>query len=197
MASEREVFLKDVRLSFPDLWKATKVNPSSSTEVEKYRATFLVEKDSAHGKAMLAAAKAAGKEKWGAKFEDASFRKSLEMRFLKDGDDKARWSGFEGMDFVPASNPKRVPVFGRDRAVLVESDGKPYAGCYVNARVEVWAQDNAFGKALNVSLLGVQFRRDGDSFGGGGRVAGADEFDDLEDEGVEPAAASIEDDPLG
>jgi hypothetical protein len=59
---------------------------------------------------------------------------------------------------------------------LSVGSGKPYAGCYVNASVEVWVQDNQWGKRVNCTLRGVQFLRDGDAFGGGA-PASADEFD--------------------
>jgi hypothetical protein len=55
------------------------------------------------------------------------------------------------------------------------SSGKPYSGCYVNAVIELWAQDNKFGKRINASLMGVQFLRDGQRLSGGG-VASADDF---------------------
>ena len=48
----------------------------------------------------------------------------------------------------------------------------------VNATVNVWAQDNKYGKRVNAQLLGVQFYADGDSFGGGA-VGSVDDFDDL------------------
>jgi hypothetical protein len=70
-------------------------------------------------------------------------------------------------------------VVDRDRTPLTASDGKPYAGCFVNAVVELWAQDNQYGKRINASLGGVQFAADGDAFGGGGVRTEADDFDDL------------------
>ena len=44
--------------------------------------------------------------------------------------------------------------------------------------IDIWAQDNNFGKRVNASLGGVQFLRDGDAFAGGG-VAAPDDFDDI------------------
>lgn len=44
--------------------------------------------------------------------------------------------------------------------------------------IDVWAQDNNFGKRINASLGGVQFLRDGDAFAGGG-VASEEDFDDI------------------
>ena len=65
-----------------------------------------------------------------------------------------------------------------NKSPLTEQHGKPYSGCYVNAFVEFWTQDNNYGKRVNATLLGVQFYRDGESFSGGG-VADTDDFDDL------------------
>ncbi|WP_244126983.1 ssDNA-binding protein, partial [Xylella fastidiosa] len=65
-----------------------------------------------------------------------------------------------------------------DRTPLAAQDGRPYAGCYVNANIELWAQDNNYGKRINASLGGVQFLRDGEAFAGGG-VASVEDFEDL------------------
>ena len=72
----------------------------------------------------------------------------------------------------------RPLVIDKDKSPLTEQDGKPYAGCFVNASVELWAQDNNYGKRINASLRGVQFFKDGDAFAGGG-AASEDEFDDI------------------
>ena len=36
----------------------------------------------------------------------------------------------------------------RDRSPLTEKDSKPYAGCYVNAKLQLWTQDNQHGKGI-------------------------------------------------
>lgn len=178
------VMLKKVRLAFPQLW-----TPQAFTEGQtpKYQGTFLIDPTTQDSlvKAMHAAAKQAGTAKWGGKFNDPNFRKSLKIRYLVDGDEKSQYAGFAGMLYATANNAKRQPVIDRDKTPLSESDGRPYGGCYVNAQVEVWAQDNKYGKAINNSLLTVQFVADGESFGGG-RVGNTDDFEDLEDD--EPAS---------
>ena len=88
----------------------------------------------------------------------------------------------EGVFFFNASNTKRPTLVDRDRAPLIEDDGKPYAGCYVNAIVKPWAQDNQYGKRINFSLEGIQFVRDGEAFGGGG--ATTEDFDVIADESM-------------
>jgi hypothetical protein len=48
----------------------------------------------------------------------------------------------------------------------------------VVAIVELWAQDNSWGKRINATLKGVQFYQDGEAFAGG-VSASADDFEDL------------------
>jgi len=102
--------------------------------------------------------------------------------FIKDGDD-VEYDGCAGMWMVKASNGKRPTVINRDKSPITEEDEVMYAGCYVNAIIEPWFQNNDFGKRVNANLLGVQFVKDGEPLGDGGTKVGADDFDDLgEDE---------------
>ena len=55
------------------------------------------------------------------------------------------------------------------------------------AKVEIWAQNNKYGKGIRAELRGVQFYRDGDAFTAGG-VAKADEFEDLSVDGDDDLA---------
>lgn len=106
---------------------------------------------------------------------------------LHNGDSKANYDGFAGNMFVSARSPSRPLIIAQDRSILVEADGKPYSGCFVNAQIALWAQDNGFGKRVNAQLRGVQFLSDGDAFGGGA-VAQADEFDVIEGGDADGAA---------
>ena len=85
---------------------------------------------------------------------------------------------------IKASSTKRPMVIGTDRAPLTEDDGKPYAGCYVNAIVELWGQKNQYGERVNANLLAVQFAKDGDPFGDG-VSASVDDFDEIVIEDVD------------
>jgi hypothetical protein len=69
-------------------------------------------------------------------------------------------------------------VIDVNKSPLTEEDGKPYAGCFVNASIELWVQDNNYGKRINATLAGVQFYRDGEHFGGGS-IADTDDFEDM------------------
>ncbi len=53
---------------------------------------------------------------------------------------------------------------------LTGKEGIIYAGCYVNAKVEMWAQGGTYS-GMRCGLLGVQFDAAGDSFGGASRVS--------------------------
>lgn len=53
---------------------------------------------------------------------------------------------------------------------------KIYMGAYVNASIELWAQDNGFGKRVNAQIRGLQFLRDGDVISGGASAARGDDF---------------------
>ncbi len=95
-----------------------------------------------------------------------------------DGNCKS-YDGYEDNFVLSASRGQdkgRPVVIDADKTPLSEKDGKPYAGCYVNATVEVWAQDNKFGKGIRATLRGVQFVKDGDAFSAGTPVD-ENEFD--------------------
>ena len=171
-----KIRLNNVRLAFPTLWEAKTVNGEGKPA---FSATFLLDPADPQVLAVNKAIDQVGAEKWGAKAaaQLQALRKA-DKTCLHDGDMKATYDGFPGMLFISARNPARPLVIGPDKAPLTEADGKPYAGCYVNASVELWAQDNAFGKRVNATLMGVQFARDGDAFAGGG-VASQDDFEDV------------------
>ncbi len=84
--------------------------------------------------------------------------------------------------FISSSSVSAPGVFDKDRTELTQKDGRPYAGCYVNAALDIWAQDNQFGKRINATLKGVQFAADGDAFVGSA-PATAEDFDDISDTG--------------
>ena len=172
-----KVKLANVRLAFPALFEAKTVNGEGAPA---YGASFLIEPtDKANIAAINNAVDAVAAEKWGAKAAShlVLMRKTDKVA-LHDGDLKAQYAGFAGMMFVSSRSAARPLVLDKDKSPLTAQDGKPYGGCYVNATVELWAQDNKYGKRVNAQLLGVQFFADGDSFGGGA-VGSADDFDDL------------------
>lgn len=178
--------LKNVRLAFPQLWTPTQVNGEGKPA---FSAAFLLTPGHPDIETMKKAIREVAIGKWGAKAQD--ILKALiagDKVCLHNGDLKSNYDGFAGNQYVSARSYVRPLVIGQDRSPLAEEDGKPYAGCYVNAQVALWAQQNNYGKRVNAQLRGVQFLRDGDAFGGGS-VAKPDEFDTVDDsaDGAAPA----------
>lgn len=171
-----EIRLQNVRLSFPQLFKAETVNGEGKPA---FSASFLINPNDPQIKMIEEAIETTAREKWGAKAEAILKQlRAQDKTALHDGDLKSNYAGFEGMLYISARNAARPLVIDRNKSPLTEQDGKPYAGCYVNAKVDLWAQDNNFGKRINATLSGVQFLRDGEAFAGG-RAASEDDFDDL------------------
>lgn len=165
----KSVMLKNVRLSFPSLFKKAEFNGV----VGKYEATFLLPKsDTKTYDAIMEMIEECKKEN--------KLKVSQDKIFIKDGDD-IEYDGYAGHWAIKASNNKRPLIIDRDKTPLTEEDEKLYAGCYVNAKIEAWGQNNQFGKRVNANLLGVQFFRDGEPFGDG-VSASVDDFDDFEDD---------------
>lgn len=168
--------LNNVRLAFPELFEAKTVNGEGKPA---FSASFLIDPADPQVKTLNAAIDQMAKGKWGAK-ADAILKqmRATDKVALHDGDLKSNYDGFAGNLYVSARSTTRPLVIDKDRSPLAEQDGKPYAGCFVNVSIELWAQDNNYGKRVNASLRGVQFLRDGDAFAGGG-AASEDEFDDI------------------
>lgn len=172
----QKVKLKNVRLSFPDLFEAVEYEKGDGKP--RFNATFLVEPGSENDKAIRAAIQAEANEVFGK--TAASMLKQFEGNSQKmcylDGDTK-EYDGYKGMWYIACHSKTRPTVLDRNKSPLVAADGRPYAGCYVNASIEIYAQNTA-NKGIRAGLKGVQFVEDGDAFGGGA-PASPDEFDDL------------------
>ncbi|NYT45118.1 DUF2815 family protein [Alcaligenaceae bacterium] len=173
-----KIKLQNVRIAFPQLFEAKTVNGEGEPA---FSAAFLMAPDHPAVAELEKAFDIVGKEKWGAKWPQVKKEITAKDRMaMHDGDTKADYAGFEGNMFVSSRNKTRPLVIDRDKSPLTAADGKPYAGCYVHASLELWCQDNNYGKRINASLRGVQFYKDGDAFAGGGS-ASEDEFDDIEE----------------
>jgi len=172
-----KVTIVDVRLAFPSVFKATV--PKGSTGEAAFSAAGLMGPSHPGIKLLNDAFVVLAKEKWGTK-ADAILKaiKAKDHLCLHDGNNKADYEGFADQWFISTRSKVRPSVFNLDKTELVEADGVIYSGCYVDMNVELWAQDNQFGKRINAQLRGIRFRRKGDAFAGGSSAAGADDFED-------------------
>jgi len=177
---KKQIRINNVRLAFPNLFE-----PKAGDDGKlKFGCAFILPKDHADLAALRAAIEKAGVEKWGQKWPTVKKALAADNKLLlKDGDSKAEYAGYEGNMFFNANNPARPKIVDQQKNPLDQSDGKPYAGCYVTALVDVWAMDNKFGKRICATVTAVQFVRDGEAFSG----AAAADLDDLDEitEGAE------------
>lgn len=183
-----QVRVDEARLSFPAIWiPTTGPNPNEKSK-PAYTAHLIVEKPEIISN-IKRVIQMVAKEAWGDNADDMIKKLNAEGRIsFRPGSTKTDDSGTvldgyaaPGCYYLSARSQQRPTVVDRDRTPLTEADGKPYSGCYVVAIVRIWAQTGGqYGKRINCQMQGLQFLRDGDSFGGG-RVASPDEFESLEE----------------
>lgn len=165
-----KITLKNVRLSFPALFNKAKFDGQET----KFEATFLLDKiEHADSIAQIKEAISAK-----VKTDLKGAKLGADKLCLRDGDE-AEYDGYAGCMSIKASNALRPMVLDRDRTPLAEQDNKVYSGCYVNAIIELWAQNNNYGKRINAKLLGVQFYADGEALGSKSKIS-VDEFEAFE-----------------
>ena len=179
------IMIKNARLSFPEIWTPKAFNEG---QAPKFSCNFLLDKES--DKAQIASFKKAIKEAALAGFK-GEIPTGLKI-CINDGKDKS-YDGYENAMYISCASRLRPQVIDRDRTPLVEEDGRPYAGCYVNAAISFWIQDNKWGKRVAANLNGLLFVKDGETFGAGG-IKTETVFDDISSE--QDADVEAEDDFL-
>lgn len=187
------VQLKHVRIAFiDDLFTPGQFESQGDF---RHTATFIIEPDSANFKAIEAAIEKEAFGLWAKKaesmMEDIRGNKN-KCSWIKNKKDKTGevYDGFEDRWALSAVRKQKdgAPLFlhnVKDPATgkaqrLTGTEGIIYAGCYVNAKVEMWAQSGKYS-GMRCGLLGVQFDAPGDSFGGASR-ASDDGFDAVDAE---------------
>lgn len=183
-----KVLLKNVRLSFPQLFTPRAFQAGQDP---RFEASFIFDPANKDHAAQLAEIKAEI-----VRLAEETFGKGKVPRDLKtclvDGNTKD-YAGYKDMIVLASHNKVRPTVVNRARGPVAEGDPQaPYAGCYVNATINLWVQNNQFGKRVNASLRAIQFVDDGEAFGRG-PVDADNEFEALEDgpsSGSAPAGAA-------
>ena len=183
-----ELKLKSVRISFPAL-----AAPQALGDGEPaYGAKFIIEPKSAAATELEKAIALVAKDQWKDKADSilkmleedkkVCFSKS-EYRSKKTG---LPYEGFEGKFYLNTRNAKVQPTvvdrFGQQVTDKGEIERLIYSGCHTHVSLDIWAQDNKWGRRINCTLRGVMFASDGANFGGGSGVASASEFADFADD---------------
>lgn len=170
------------RLSYADIF-TPRAFEKGKEDSAKYKTLVLIPKNTEQGKKDFAelqrASAAAKKEKWADKVPTLT----PDKLFVKDGDTLGKEETV-GMWVVAASDDAAPQVLDRDGVTeLTEKDGKVYSGSYARVIINVWCQDNKYGKRVNANLRAVQFVAHGEAFGKG-RVDARQAFGSLEDDDV-------------
>lgn len=184
--ANKEIYVENVRLSYPYLFKPRVNENDDGKTTKKFQAKFILDKKK--HKKLIGEIEDAIDDMIDAKWGKRPAKLTDDRLCLRDGDDEDG-EEFHGGMILSASNSKRPQVRDRNKEPLVEEDGKPYGGCYVNAIVRLWPQDNKFGKRINASLEAVQFYKDGEAFGAPPVDVDA-KFKDFDDEDDDDAPKS-------
>lgn len=189
-----QVQIKAVRLSFPDLFKPGK--PMQEGDTPKYGGQFIIEPGSENETIVKNALTAAAQETFGANWAAIVGAMEKSKKCVRRGDDNLDKDGnvrdgYAGKIYIVARN-KAKPAIVAAKAknadgswnFLTEADGKPYGGCFVNAKINIKAMKakDKIPNQIYATLEAVQFVRDGEAFGAG---PGTPEGFDNEDDGAE------------
>ena len=183
------VRLNNARLSFPALTapKQGKPRDDGSIPAPRYEAAFLMDPQSPDVQAFYAKAQAMLQEKWpqpGKLRADSTvsdpqwlqvwnmIMSDRRLRGFGNGEEHINKTtmevldGYAGQVVINAkANVDRKPKFyGADGQPLMDV-GSLYGGCYVNAYIQPWIQDNNHGKGIRCDVVAVQFAADGPAFG--------------------------------
>ncbi|MEO1042355.1 MAG: ssDNA-binding protein [Pseudomonadota bacterium] len=152
------LMIKDVRVSFPHLFTPPVING----EEGKCGAVLML--DPKIDAAAIIAIEARIDELIQEKLKGKKL--PSDKLCLRDGDDKGR-PEYEGLVVVSANNQKRPLVLNARAEVVGSEDDNPiYGGCRVNAKIQLWAQNNNYGKRVNATLIAIQFASDDEPLDG-------------------------------
>ena len=186
------VILKNVRISFPDLFKPGR--PMNDGDVPKYGCQSIIdvgsEAETTAKGAMMTEAQTVFGANWkaivGAMEKTKKCLRNGNDNLTKDGDIR---EGYAGKMYLVSRNKSRPALVGGKNP-----DGKPYGGCFANVKVDIKAMKakEKIPNQIYATLLAVQFVRDGEAFGA---APGTPEgFDDVEAVGT--ASALFEEDDI-
>lgn len=182
MAAKKQIMLKNVVMAFPAI-----AEPQSFGEGEPaYGAKFPIRPDGEHQKALEAAIREVAREEWKDKADDVlkMLEEDNKLAFVKkvyrSKKDGQPYTGFADRHYLSARNAKTQPSVYNQYGEPVEGksniEREAFSGAVVNASLEIWAQDNKWGRRINCSLRGIMTTGEGENFGGGSAPASADEF---------------------
>lgn len=178
------IYLSNVRISFPQLVEPKKTTNEKGEVRTAWSADFILPSDSQQYKQVMQQYMTLANEKWKERAQTIMqmIQADRKSRCYGNGAEKVNkttllpYDGYEGNAYVSAiSNrqpqmiqPNGQPVDASNSMAYQAIARGIYGGCYVNAAIRLWLQENTHGRGVRCDLVAVQFSKDGDAFGGGG-----------------------------
>lgn len=165
-----QIELIDIRTRYLDIFEP-RVPTTGENKTPKFKFTAFEKPDGPNVAIVKAAIAAVSEAAWGINWRGLVNSFGQDKMCLRDGNlylDKEQgnpeWA--KGHMLISASNKNRPTVMDVDGVTqLVQADGRPYPGCFVNIFLDVYADKK--NKGVFAMFEGCQFMRKGDAFGGG------------------------------
>lgn len=174
------IMITNARLSFPHLVEPHA--PGNNPQAKKsFSADFILEPDSADWQAVQQRIQDLAVAAWAEQAQAIlqMIYQDRRQRFFGTGDEKIDknsmqpYNGYAGKVYVSGKRdqqPQMIKTNGAaaDPANTMECQQlarSMYGGCYVNAAIRPWIQDNQHGRGVRCELIAVQFSKDGEAFG--------------------------------
>ena len=178
------IYLSNVRVSFPQLVEPKKTTNEKGEVRTAWSADFILPPDSQQYKQVMQQYMTLAVDKWKERAQTIMqmIQADRKSRCYGNGAEKVNkttllpYDGYEGNAYVSAiSNrqpqmiqPNGQPVDASNSMAYQAIARGVYGGCYVNAAIRLWLQENTHGRGVRCDLVAIQFAKDGDAFGGGG-----------------------------
>ena len=172
------IMLTNTRLSFPQLVEARAYQEG---QVKKFSADLILDPAGEDWKKVMHSVMQSAQEKWGDNAQAVlqMCQADRKLRAFGNGAEKVDkktfkpYEGYEGAVYVSANNanpPQMIESNGKsvdptNTMAYQALARKMYGGCYVNAAIKFWIQDNKYGRGIRCELIALQFAKDGTPFG--------------------------------
>jgi hypothetical protein len=176
------IMLNNVRLSFPELIEPSKFGDNPNVDA-KYRADFIIEPPNDSLKRFMDEVNKIATEKWKEHVTGVMgiINNDRKLRCYGKGEERVDkktftpYLGYGNNTYITAINARAPLMVTKDGTVSDPNNTMAYqalaralyGGCYVNAAVRPWLQENTNGRAVRCELIAVQFLKDGEAFGEG------------------------------
>ena len=176
------VYLSNVRLSFPHIAEPQKQQGPKGERIS-YNAEFILTRDNPGWAAFHKVVNEMAIAKWGTNAAAVlqMCQGDRKKRCYGAGEEKINgktfqpYDGYAGMLYISGGRNTMPQIIDPSGAAVDPANTmacqalarKMYGGCYVNAAVKPWLQENEHGRAVRCDLVAVQFFADGTPFGEG------------------------------